>query len=100
MYRAGVESILGLKRHGGFLEITPCIPKSWPRYEMTYHDRSSRYEIVIENPHGVNQGIAKATLDGQPLAECSPLTARVALVNDCAIRQVHLTLGLVNDSKA
>ncbi len=36
MYRVGVEAILGLTRRGGALHIDPCIPKTWPRYEMTF----------------------------------------------------------------
>ena len=32
MYRAGLESILGLKRHGASFELDPCIPAAWPEY--------------------------------------------------------------------
>jgi cyclic beta-1,2-glucan synthetase len=34
MYRVGVESILGLRRSGDTFTIDPCIPASWPGYEM------------------------------------------------------------------
>ena len=30
MYRAGLESILGLRRRGATFEIDPCIPAAWP----------------------------------------------------------------------
>ena len=30
MYRAGLESILGLRRRGDTFSIDPCIPSSWP----------------------------------------------------------------------
>ena len=50
MQRAGVESILGLRVRGDVLELDPCIPKDWPRFEMTLRHRSARYEIVVENP--------------------------------------------------
>ena len=33
MYRAGLESILGLRRRGSTFEIDPCIPSSWPDYD-------------------------------------------------------------------
>ncbi len=50
MQRAGVESILGLRRQGAFLHLDPCIPRAWPRFEITVRHRSARYEIVVENP--------------------------------------------------
>ena len=31
MYRAGLESMLGLRRRGDTFSIDPCIPSSWPR---------------------------------------------------------------------
>jgi hypothetical protein len=44
MQRTGLESILGLHMRGGVLHLDPCIPKTWPRFEMTVRYRSSRYE--------------------------------------------------------
>jgi cyclic beta-1,2-glucan synthetase len=31
MYRAGIEGILGLTRHGALMRFAPCLPKAWPR---------------------------------------------------------------------
>ena len=64
MQRAGVESILGLRLEGDILRLDPCIPKAWPRFEMTVRFHSARYEILVENPDGVCRGIAAATMDG------------------------------------
>ncbi len=50
MYRVGIESILGLTRRDGGLHIDPCIPKTWPRYEMVFKPGRSEYRIVVENP--------------------------------------------------
>ena len=50
MQRAGVESILGLRLEGDVLHLNPCIPKTWPRFEMTVRFRSAHYEILVENP--------------------------------------------------
>ena len=52
MYRAGLEGILGFRVRGGSLFLTPCIPKKWPRFEIVFKYRSSRYDIQIENPCG------------------------------------------------
>ena len=69
MYRAGVEWILGLppaRRRGS--SIDPCIPRAWPGFEIAFRYHSSRYEIVVENPHGVTRGVSAIELDGAALA--------------------------------
>ncbi len=69
MQRAGVESILGLRMEDDVLCLDPCIPKTWPRFEMTVRFRSAHYEILVENPDGVCRGIVAATVDGTAVAE-------------------------------
>jgi cyclic beta-1,2-glucan synthetase len=64
MQRAGIESILGLRLRGEVLELNPCIPKDWPQFEVTLRYHSARYEILVENPNGVSQGVASAEIDG------------------------------------
>jgi cyclic beta-1,2-glucan synthetase len=64
MQRAGVESILGLRIADGRLHLSPCIPETWPHFEITVRVRSSRYEIRVENPDGVCRGIISVTVDG------------------------------------
>jgi cyclic beta-1,2-glucan synthetase len=90
MYRAGIESILGLRLQGAFLVLAPCIPKHWPRFEIVFQHASTRYEIVIENPHGVSHGITHAELDGQPLS-VDPM--RVPLRDDSISHKIHAVLG-------
>ncbi len=67
MQQAGVESILGLRLEGDILYLDPCIPKTWPRFEMTVRFRSACYEILVENPDRVCRGIAAAAMDGTPI---------------------------------
>ena len=64
MQRAGIESILGLHLEGDVLRLDPCIPKTWPRFEMTVRFRSAHYEILVENPDCVCRGVVAATVDG------------------------------------
>ncbi len=65
MQRAGIESILGLRIRGAGFDLDPCIPKSWAKYEMTLRRGSSYYEIVVDNPAGVNRGVSFAEMDGR-----------------------------------
>jgi cyclic beta-1,2-glucan synthetase len=67
MYRAGLESILGLTRSGGTFAIDPCIPAAWPGYSLTWRLGATRYEVDVENPAGRSRGIAAAWLDDLPV---------------------------------
>lgn len=91
MYRAGLEGILGFRLQGAYLSLTPCIPKHWPRFDVVFKYRSSRYEISVINPNGVNRGVANATLDGMLLSPCQ--TSRIALQDDGATHRVEMILG-------
>jgi cyclic beta-1,2-glucan synthetase len=90
MQRAGLEGILGLRRRGDHLELEPCIPPTWPRFEISLRHGASRYQIVVENPASVSRGIATAHLDGAAL-DCRPL--RVRLADDGAVHRLDVTLG-------
>jgi cyclic beta-1,2-glucan synthetase len=67
MYRAGIESILGINLRGKTLTIDPCIPRAWGGFELTFKHGSSRYRIEIKNRRGARKGLIHATLDGQEM---------------------------------
>ena len=90
LYRAGIESILGLRRQGEFLLLDPCIPKHWPGFELSYRHGAARYDIVVENPRGVSRGIATAEFDGQSL---SGVPMRVPLADDGKVHKIRVVLG-------
>lgn len=90
MYRTAVEGILGIRLRGGMLAINPCIPRTWPRFEITYRHRSSQYRIVVENPRGVSQGVIYASLDG---GEISASPCEIALLDDGSDHRALVTLG-------
>jgi hypothetical protein len=52
--------------------------------------RSSRYEIEVENPNGVNRSLVSLQLDGAALP-AQP--GRVPLVDDGITHQVRAVLG-------
>jgi len=90
MYRTAIESILGIQVRGAVLRINPCIPRTWPGFEIHYRYGSSSYRIAVQNPQGVNRGIAQATLDGQTLPgrPCD-----IGLLDDGLQHQVRISLG-------
>ncbi|HZM34226.1 MAG TPA: glucoamylase family protein [Burkholderiales bacterium] len=90
LYRAGLEAILGFRLQGAFLLLDPCIPAAWPRFEIAFKYRSARYDITVENPHGVSRGFGHLELDGTTLPG-GP--ARVPLVDDGEAHTVRVILG-------
>ncbi len=88
MYRAGLESILGLRRHGATFEVDPCVPASWPEYSITWRVGRTTYEIAVANPDRACRGVARAELDGAPVDHRA-----VPIVDDGRVHQVRLVLG-------
>ena len=89
MYRAGIESILGLRRRGDTFFIDPCIPASWPEYHIAWRFLDSRYEITVSNPtRRCCNGVVKATVDGAPVN-----AAAIPLLNDGRTHDVQIVLG-------
>jgi cyclic beta-1,2-glucan synthetase len=88
MYRAGIESILGLRRRGDTFAIDPCIPSSWPEYRIAWRFLDSRYEISVSNPARRCRGVVEATLDGAPVDAQS-----IPLLNDGRTHDVRIVLG-------
>ena len=92
LYRAGIESILGLVVKGDALLFDPCIPAAWPGFEMTLRYRGAVYEISVGNPGGVSRGVVAATLDGvqQPVSQGK---ARLKLGEGGGAHVIGITLG-------
>jgi cyclic beta-1,2-glucan synthetase len=79
MYRAGVESILGIRREGDVLVIDPCIPAGWPGFEVRVVLGAACFTIRIESPGSRCAGISSAVLDGETLdCDGGPLRVRLA----------------------
>ncbi len=90
MYQAGLEWILGFHLRGTTLRIDPCIPRAWPGYRIDFRYHSARYQIAVENPHGVSRGVVSVELDGQAQAAGS---AAIPLVDDGITHRVRVVLG-------
>ncbi|MGH7872719.1 MAG: GH36-type glycosyl hydrolase domain-containing protein, partial [Candidatus Binatia bacterium] len=90
MYRAGTESILGFRLRGTRLYLDPCIPPAWRSFEITFRYHSSRYEIAVENPHGVMRGVSSVKLNGAPLPNGR---IYIQLADDGATHHVCVGLG-------
>jgi cyclic beta-1,2-glucan synthetase len=67
MYRAGMESILGISREGDSLVVNPCIPASWPGFEAKVQIGSTCYKIRVETPSRRCRGVSRIVLDGSSI---------------------------------
>ena len=90
MYRIGIEALLGISLRKGALHIDPCIPKGWPRYEVTFKSSHTPYHIVVENPEGVSRGVRLIEVDGK---DCSG--EDIPLSDDGVEHSVRVVLGPV-----
>ena len=87
LYRAGLESILGIRKEGEHLVIEPCIPASWQGYTVDYHYLGATYHISIRNPNRVQSGIVQIIVDG------IETHGAVLLQNDAATHIVDVLMG-------
>jgi cyclic beta-1,2-glucan synthetase len=88
MYRAGLESILGLRRRGTTFAMDPCIPASWPAYSIAWRFGATRYEIEVSNPERRCRGVAQAVLDDAPVEPDA-----IPLVDDGGVHVLKVVLG-------
>jgi cellobiose phosphorylase len=87
MYRIGVAHILGIQLEGGKLRFTPCIPKAWRSYEVTYRRAGSTLHIVVDNPLGLSKALCRVEMDGHVVAD-----GRLDLPTDGRTHEVRVTL--------
>jgi cyclic beta-1,2-glucan synthetase len=88
MWRLGVERILGIRPEAGGVRIEPCLPRAWRRVDVTIRRPEGGLSITIENPDGVETGIAERWVDGVAVDE-----AIVAFPADGRDRRVIVRLG-------
>ncbi len=89
MYRAVLESMLGLQVTANSIRVDPCIPRSWRGFEITLQRGAARYEIAIQNPNGVSRGVVRVLVDDQ----VRDAAAEIPLRDDAATHRVIVTLG-------
>ena len=61
------QSILGMQPTLNGLRIDPCVPADWKRFTLHRRYRGAEYTVHVENPKGVQKGVAAVTADGRPI---------------------------------
>ncbi|MDO5400564.1 MAG: N,N'-diacetylchitobiose phosphorylase [Eubacteriales bacterium] len=68
-YYAATAYILGVQPDFDGLKVDPCIPADWKQFDVTRKWRGATYRIHVENPNGVEKGVASITVDGKEVSE-------------------------------
>ena len=96
LYRAGVESILGLRLQGDRLSLSPAIPAHWPGFSIALRHRSAHYDIRVER-HARSDGASERPRQVQSIdVDGVPLTAgetQIALADDARTHLVRIVLA-------
>ena len=87
LYRAGLESILGLQRRGNTFTIKPCVPALWSGFAIEWRFGRSVYLIQVETAGRRVGGVTTVTVDGAPVDP-----AAIPLVDDGAVHRVDVRL--------
>jgi cyclic beta-1,2-glucan synthetase len=90
LYRVAVETMLGFHLRGKTLRLDPCIASEWRSYEITYRHHSATYQIIVENPQGVERGAGRIVLDGQAV------DGDIELADDGQRHTIQVVLGQPN----
>ena len=66
-YVSITQYILGIRPEHDGLRVDPCVPADMKGFTVSREFRGARYNIVVENPGGVQKGVKSVTLDGKAL---------------------------------
>ena len=67
-YHAALQYILGVRPELDGLRIDPCIPGSWPGFEMERVFRGLPIRIRVDNTTGAGHGVRELLVDGERVA--------------------------------
>jgi cellobiose phosphorylase len=84
LYRLGVEQLLGLRRQGHTLTVSPCLPPEWPGYTATYRVGAGTYQITVAR----GAGPSSVTLDGVEVRD-----GQIPLSDDAGAHEVRVVIG-------
>jgi len=66
-YVAMASAILGVQPDYDGLRIDPCVPSEWKSFKFVRRFRDATYRITVENPDGVQKGVASIQVDNRSI---------------------------------
>lgn len=92
LYRAGLEAILGLRRHGERLEIRCCLPPDWGYASVRFEHGDACYDIDIQGEPELGRVVVECVVDQQPVPVVNG-AAIIDLDRSAGTHQVSVKLG-------
>jgi len=74
-YFAATQFMLGIRVDYDKITIDPCIPSDWKGFKAVRRWRDAEYQITVENPNGVEKGVASIEQDGIAVDEIKTASA-------------------------
>ena len=75
LWRVVLEDVLGVRREGTTLRISPCIPPDWDGFEVSILVDGTPVEIRVENPDKAGNGVRRCAVEGREVdSERIPLS--------------------------
>lgn len=87
-YRAVLQSFLGFRKEGEYLEFVPCVSSTFNRYFIEYRYQSTLYEITFIKVSDRKRGAVLLSLDGEPQEG-----NRLLIENDGTVHHVEVRFG-------
>ena len=97
LYRAGLESILGLRRRGDTFSIDPCVPAVWSAFRIEWRFGESVYQIKVDTSGLRAGGRPVATLDGVTVESTAIPLVDDGAAHEVAVRYAGPNTHSVND---
>lgn len=88
MYRAAIETLLGLRQSGATFTVAPCIPGTWPAFAINWTIGRTRYRISVVNPEHRCSGVRSVDVDGVAVDPDA-----IPMVDDGRTHDVAVVLG-------
>jgi len=89
MYQAAIHELLGLRRHGSTISVSPCVPAMWPGYSIDLRHGETRYRITVDNSVHRHGGVRLATIAG---VDVDPRA--IPLVDDGQMHEITIAMGV------
>jgi len=88
MYRAGLEAILGVRRHGASLGFEPCLPPEWRHASVRYRVGGTTWDIAFNADCEAPRRVARVVVDGVEAPD-----GRVPLDDDGGTHRVEVEMA-------
>ncbi len=91
MYRLLIETLIGVKREGDYLRITPSMPESWDNFKIHYRYHQTHYRINITRIADQLAPTKQILLDGQEISG-----GAIPLRDDKVDHLVEMKIGFIS----